>query len=435
MKSGEVGFSENILIAGGRVVDPSQGIDALMDVLVRDGRIADVAAPGSLKNSASHTIKARGLIVAPGLIDLHVHLREPGQSHKETIASGTAAAATGGFTSVCTMPNTAPVNDSAEVTQWMQNPERGAKVNVFPVAAATIGSLGQQLSDYKALQSAGAVGVSDDGKPILEDDVMRQVLAAALKLGLPVIQHAEDTRMTAGRPMNEGPMSFRLGLRGQPTEAEARIVRRDIDLAAQTGAHLHIAHISAAASLAAVRDAKSRNVHVTCEVTPHHFLFTEEEVAGYDTRFKMNPPLRSNSDREAMVAGLLDGTIDAIATDHAPHAYYEKEVEFDRAAFGITGLEVALGIAISYLHRQKGMPLSTVIALLSTKPASIISQSLRGTLAKGAHADITLFDPKKQWTYNVSKTRSLSKNCPYDGMKMYGKVTHTMVGGRIVHEG
>lgn len=426
---------ESILILGGRLVDPAQGIDAPKDLLIRNGRIAEIGDAKTLRVTAEETIQARGLVIAPGLIDLHVHLREPGQSHKESIASGTAAAAAGGFTSVCAMPNTDPVNDTPEITRWMLDAERGAVVNVFPIAAATVSSLGEKLSDYEALQLAGAVAVTDDGKPILEDSVMEKALIAAHKLGIAVIQHAEDTRLTEGRPLTEGATSFRLGLRGQPAEAEVRIVARDIALAEKTAAHLHVAHISTAAALAAVREAKSRGVHVTCEIAPHHFLFIDENVAGYDTRYKMSPPLRSRADREAMMVGLLDGTIDAIATDHAPHAFYEKEMEFDRAAFGITGLEVALGIAIARLHRENDLPLTRVIELLSTNPAKIISQELRGTLRKGAHADVTIFDPKKRWVYDVSKTRSYSKNCPYDGMTLYGKVTHTIVNGRVVFRG
>ena len=423
----------SIAILGGRLIDPAQKIDAPMDILLADGRVAEVAAPGKLSGQGDQTIKARGLVVAPGLIDLHVHLREPGQSYKETIATGTAAAAAGGFTSVCAMPNTDPVNDSAEITRWMLDRERGAVVNVFPIAAATVGSAGEKVSDYAALREAGAVAVSDDGKPILEDRTMQEALEAAKAAGFVVIQHAEDTRLTQGRPMNEGAMSFRLGLRGQPSEGEAAIVRRDIALAEKTGTRLHIAHISTTAALDAVREAKSRGVSVTCEVTPHHLLFTEENVAGYDTRYKMNPPLRTRADRQALLAGVIDGTIDSIATDHAPHAYYEKEVEFERAAYGITGLEVVLGIALSRLHRDEKVPLSRIVELMSSNAARIVSLKGRGTLAQGSHADVTIFDPKKRWTYDVSRTRSFSKNCPYHGMALSGRVEYTIVGGRVVY--
>ncbi|HWR35860.1 MAG TPA: dihydroorotase [Clostridia bacterium] len=426
---------ESILIRRGRVIDPAQKLDAEMDIVLSDARVTQIGLPGSLRGTPDHVIDAHGLVVTPGLVDLHVHLRQPGQGYKETIASGTAAAAAGGFTSVCPMPNTTPVNDLPETTAWMQHPERGALVNVFPIAAATQGSEGRVLTDFRKLKLAGAVAISDDGKPILDDGLMRRALVLAHEVGLPVIQHAEDTRLTAGRPMNLGPTSFRLGLRGQPASAEARVVERDIALAAETGAHLHIAHISTAEALQAVRKAKRAGVQVTCEVAPHHFLFIDEDIGDYNTNLKMNPPLRSAADREAMLAGIADRTIDAIATDHAPHARYEKNVEFDRAAYGITGLEVALALAITRLHRVKGVPLSHIVALLSTNPARIIARSGRGTLAKGSYADVTIFDPKKRWTYDVSKSRSLSRNCPYDGIHLYGKVMYTIVAGEMIYGG
>ncbi len=424
----------SILIRGGRLIDPAARVDQAADILLKEGRVAAVEAAGKLKERADQSIDARGLIVAPGFIDLHVHLREPGQSHKETIASGTAAAAAGGFTSVCAMPNTAPVNDSAEITRWMLQPERGAVVNVFPIAAATRGSLGKELTDFAALHRAGAVAVTDDGKPILEDAVMKQALLAASKLRLPVIQHAEDTRLTVNSPVNLGVFAFRMGLRGQPPEAEVRIVQRDIALARETNAHLHVAHISTSAALEAVRQAKRHGVRVTCEVTPHHFSFIDRDIGEYDTNYKMNPPLRSEADRDAMVAGLIDGTVDAVATDHAPHAPFEKDVEFERAAFGISGLETALGSAITRLHRAHDVTLRHIVALLSANPARIVGLSHRGTLAKGAFADVTIFDPAAKWTYNVNQTKSRSRNCPYDGMAFFGKVMHTIVGGRVVHQ-
>src|SRR5271157_5339502 len=338
--------STALLIKGGRVIDPANKIDAEMDVLLREGRVAEVAPRNKLRGSAEETFNARGLIVSPGFIDLHVHLREPGQSYKETIASGTAAAAAGGFTSVCTMPNTDPVVDSAEWVAWLRHPERGAVVNVFPIAAATRSSRGATLTDFAALQRAGAVAVTDDGKPILDDDIMRAALQLGAELNLPVVQHAEDTRLTEHCSMNEGPTSFRLGLRGMPASAEARIVDRDVTLAQQIrDSRLHVAHLSTSDALKAVRRGK-RSSHnsrvgcrVTCEVTPHHFTLLDQDVGEYDTNFKMNPPLRSATDREAILVALADGTVDAIATDHAPHAAHEKQVEFERAAFGITGLE------------------------------------------------------------------------------------------------
>jgi dihydroorotase len=422
----------SLLIRGGHVIDPANHIDGVADVFIRHGKIAAVGS--KLKESAEQTIDARGLIVTPGLIDMHVHLREPGQAHKETIETGTAAAAAGGFTSVCTMPNTLPVNDSVETTEWMQSPERGAAVNVFPIAAATMGSQGEKLTDFAALRRAGAVAVTDDGKPILEDNIMREALEAAKRVGIPVIQHAEDSRLTAGAHMNASAVSFRLGLRGMPVEGEAGIVRRDIELSKKTGGHVHVAHISTAAAVEEVRRAKREGVNVTCEVTPHHFALTDEAVVGYDTRYKMNPPLRSAEDREAMLVALADGTIDAIATDHAPHAHHEKMVEFDRAAFGITGLETALGLAISELHKKRGLPLTRIVELLTTNPARILALGGRGQLSVGAPADVTIFDPKKQWTFDPKQSKSKSRNTPFGGWKLTGKVVVTIVGGKIVYE-
>jgi dihydroorotase len=423
----------SLLIRGGRVIDPSTGTDAELDLLLRDGRIAELAPRSKLIGRAAETLDARGLAVAPGFIDLHVHLREPGQSHKETIATGTAAAAAGGFTSVCPMPNTAPVNDSAEITTWMQQAARGAVVNIFPVAAATLGSNGEQIADFYALQRAGAVAFTDDGKPVLDDKLMREALSLAARLKVPVIQHAEDTRLTAGATMNDGPIAFRLGLRGMPAEAEARIVERDIELARATQAHLHVAHLSTAAALKAVRRGKRDHIHVTCEVTPHHFTLLDENVGEYDSNFKMNPPLRSAADREALLAALADGAIDAIATDHAPHAEHEKQVEFDRAPFGIIGLETALALAITRLHREKNVPLRRLVELLSTNPSRIMNLRGRGTLAPGAHADVVIFDPKKRWTYNAAQSLSKSRNTPFDGWTFTGKVMATIVSGNFVY--
>ena len=431
--------SNSLLIKNGRVIDPASNLDAEMDILLRDGKIAEVVPKGEARGSADEKFDARGLIVAPGFIDMHVHLREPGQSHKETIATGTQAAAAGGFTSVCAMPNTAPVNDSHDITTWMRAPERGAVVNVFPIAAATIGSLGEKLTDFRALQRAGAIALTDDGKPILDDAIMREVLRQAAQLGMPVIQHAEDTRLTSGASMNAGPTAFRLGLRGMPEEAEALIVERDIKLAAQTKAHLHVAHISTATALKAVRKAKRERLRVSCEITPHHFTLIDEDVdagtslAMYDSRFKMNPPLRSAADREAMLAALSDGAIDAIATDHAPHAAQEKNAEFDRAPFGITGLETALGLAISRLHRDKRVPLTRIVELFSSNPARLLNLRGRGSLAVGSQADVTIFDPGKRWTYDAGRSHSKSKNSPFGGWVLHGKVIATIVSANIVY--
>jgi len=418
-----------LAIRNGLLIDPAQQLEGKYDLLLKDGRVSEVAAPGKLRGRADESFNARGLIVAPGFIDIHVHLREPGQSHKETIASGTMAAAAGGFTSVCTMPNTSPVNDSAEITRWMLDPARSAHVNVFPVAAATIGSHGEQLTDFAALKRAGAVAFTDDGKPILGDTIMRQALAAAAALNMPVVQHAEDCRMTKGSAMNAGLTAFRLGLRGWPAEAESGIVERDIRLAAETKARYHIAHLSTAASLRAVRRAKHNHLRVTCEITPHHFTLLDEDVGEYDTNYKMNPPLRSREDREALLAGLADGAVDCVATDHAPHAAHEKNQEFDRAPFGITGLETALGLCVSVLHYRHNIPLRRIVELLSANPARVMGLQGRGTLAVGARADVTIFDPAKKWTYHVAQSHSKSKNSPFDGRQMQGKVMATVVGG------
>ncbi|MGA7423204.1 MAG: dihydroorotase [Candidatus Sulfotelmatobacter sp.] len=430
-----------MLIKGGHVIDPAAKINAPMDVLLRDGRVAEVALPNKVRGGADEKFDARGLIVAPGFIDLHVHLREPGQGYKETIASGTAAAAAGGFTLVCTMPNTAPVVDTAEWVAWLRQPERGAIVNVFPIAAATCNSRGATLTDFAALQRAGAVAVTDDGKPILDDEIMRAALRLGAELNLPVVQHAEDTRLTEHCSMHEGPTSFRLGLRGMSAAAEASVVDRDVTLAQQIrDSRLHVAHLSTSDALKAVRRGK-RAIHnarvtcrVTCEVTPHHFTLLDQDVGEYNTNFKMNPPLRSASDREAILVALADGTVDAIATDHAPHATHEKEVEFERAAFGITGLETAFALAVTKLHREHKIPLTRIVELFSAGPARVFGLRGRGSLARGNFADVTIFNPKKRWTFEASKSRSLSRNTPFDGWQFTGKVVATVVGGQVVYQ-
>jgi dihydroorotase len=332
------------------------------------------------------------------------------------------------------MPNTQPVVDSPDWISWLRRPERGAVVNVFPIAAATKASKGAALTDFRGLQRAGAVAITDDGKPILGDTIMRETLRLAAEVNLPVIQHAEDTRVTEGCSMNEGPAAFRMGLRGMNGSAEASVVERDVQLAQQfTGARLHVAHISTADALKAVRRGKRNKLHVTCEITPHHFTLMDADIPDYDANFKMNPPLRSREDVEAMLAALADGTIDAIATDHAPHALHEKIVEFERAAFGITGLETALGLAITRLHRDHKMPLARVVELFTAGPARVLDLPGRGTLARGSHADVTIFDPKKRWTYDAAKSHSRSHNTPFGGWQFTGKVVATIVSGRMVH--
>jgi dihydroorotase len=426
-----------LAILNGRLVDPAAGIDTAKDILFKDGRVAEIAPLGKLKGkNGAEVLDASGLVVAPGLIDIHVHLREPGQAYKETIATGTAAAAAGGFTAVAAMPNTTPVNDSPEITRWMQAPERGAQVRVFPIAAATRGSKGDALTDFAALKSAGAVAVTDDGRPILKDNIMRETLAAAARVGLTVIQHAEDTRMTQGASMNLGPVSFRLGLRGMPNEAESNLVERDIRLVSElrdAHPHLHVAHLSTAAALAAVRQARRNGLRVTCEVAPHHFLLTDEHVGLYNTHAKMNPPLRSAADRDALIEGIIDGVVDAIATDHAPHAMHEKEVEFEFAPNGITGLETALGLCLRWLHGEWKLPIGRVLSLLSAQPAALLNLKGRGTLAVGSFADAIVFDPKAEWTYRATESKSKAKNTPFDGWAMQGKVRWTVSEGRMAY--
>jgi dihydroorotase len=368
-----------------------------------------------------------------------VHLREPGQTHKETIRTGTEAAAAGGFTTVVAMPNTTPVNDSVKSLRWILDAARGPVVKLLAMPAATFGSLGCEITDFHELVKAGAVGFTDDGRPVLEDEVMRAALVAAAGLGVPVSQHAEDTRLTAGCSMNAGRVAFRLGLRGMPVEAEARIVERDLRLLREierverVRPHLHVQHVSTSRALHEIRRAKAEGLHVTCEAAPHHFTLTDEAIGDYDTNAKMNPPLRAEADRHALIEGLLDGTVDCIATDHAPHASWEKEVEFERAANGITGLETALGLALRVLHREHGMPLSRVIALMSAHPAEVIGLKDRGNLRVGSWADVVVFDAAAEWSFTVGESRSKSKNTPFDGAAMVGRVRATICEGRVVY--
>ncbi len=432
----------DLLILNGRVIDPASGLNETRDLLLRDGKIAAIEQPGALKSvAAAETIDATGSVVAPGLIDVHVHLREPGQTYKETIATGTAAAAAGGFTTVVAMPNTLPVNDSVAGLEWMLSPERGAVVRLFAMPAATMGSMGATLTDFAALIAAGALGFTDDGKPVLEDAIMREALIAAARLGVPVSQHAEDTHLTGGCSMNAGPVAFRLGLRGMTVEAESRIVERDIRLLREIEKseglrpHLHVQHVSTGRALEAIRVAKRQGLHVTCEAAPHHFTLTDEAIGEYDTNAKMNPPLRAEADRQAVLAALADGTVDCIATDHAPHAAHEKEQEFERAPNGITGLETALGLALRVLHKEQGLPLSSILSLMSAAPAGIVSLADRGSLKVGNWADVVVFDPATEWSFAAKSSRSKSKNTPFDGAAMLGRVQTTISEGRIVFRG
>ncbi len=433
-----------MIVHGGRLVDPAAGIDGARDLLLRHGRVAAVEMPGGLRGMLeAERIDATGCVVAPGLIDLHVHLREPGQTWKETIATGTRSAAKGGITTVVAMPNTVPVNDSIETLEWMLAPERNAAVRLLAMPAATRGSLGVELTGFERLVRAGAVGFTDDGKPVLEDTVMRAALLAAARLGVFISQHAEDTRLTAlaggSSGVNEGALAFRMGLRGMTVEAESRIVERDIALLREIEReeglrpHLHVQHVSTTRALEAIRAARQDGLHVTCEAAPHHFTLTEEALRGYDTNAKMNPPLRSAVDRDAVLAGLLDGTVDCIATDHAPHARHEKEVEFDRAPNGITGLETSLGLALRVLGRKHGASINKIVTLMSTNPAALLNRQDLGTLTTGSAADLVVLDAGAQWTFSAGRSLSRSKNTPFDQAAMLGRARATLVGGRVVY--
>ena len=421
-----------LLIRNGRVMDPGSKTDAALDVLVDGEKIKEVAPAGKVAAAAgTEVLDASGLIVAPGFIDLHVHLREPGQESSETIETGTRAAARGGFTAVCCMPNTKPVNDNASVTRFiLDRAKTTGSVRVWPIGAASVGSKGEAIAEIAGMKEAGIVAVSDDGKPIATAKLARQVMEYCRSLDLPVIEHAEDASLTAGAVMREGVTSTRLGLHGMPAAAESVCVARDVQLAELTGARLHIAHLSAKGSLELVRWAKSRGLKVSCEVTPHHFTLIDEDVR-YDSRFKMNPPLAAREDREALLAGLADGTVDAIATDHAPHEPALKDVEFDRAPFGILGFETALALALEQLVATKRVSLMRMVELLTTGPARALGMERK--IVAGQPADLTIFSTEHAWTYDVKESPSKSRNSPFDGRKFKGAAMATIVAGRIVH--
>jgi dihydroorotase len=425
-------------ISNGRVIDPANNTDASLDLLLDGDRIAMVAAPDEVsravtnRNQKCETFDAAGLIVAPGFIDLHCHLREPGGESSETIETGTRAAAAGGFTAICCMPNTRPVNDNASVTRSIveRAADRGA-VRVWPIGACSQGSKGEALAEIAAMQKAGIVAVSDDGKPVASAKLMRQVMDYCNSLGLPVIDHCEDVSLAAGAVMREGNNSVRLGLRGMPAAAESVCVSRDVQVAQLTSARLHIAHLSAKASLDLVRAAKERGLGVTCEVTPHHFTLVDEDVI-YDSNFKMNPPLASREDRDALLAGLADGTVDAIATDHAPHEPASKAVEFDKAPFGITGFESALALALEQLYHSGRISLNRLVELFTSGPARVLG--MQRTLAAGEPADLTLFSLDHAWTFRAADSASKSRNTPFDGREFRGAPIATIVAGRIVYQ-
>src|SRR6267378_3738702 len=420
-----------LLIKNGRVIDPSSKTDAGLDVFLDGEKIKEVAQAGKVAAPpGTEVFDATGLIVAPGFIDIHAHLREPGQESSETIESGTRAAARGGFTAVCCMPNTKPVNDNASVTRFIVDRAKAhGSVRVWPIGAASVGSNGEAIAEIAAMKEAGIVAVSDDGKPIRTAKLARQVMEYCRSLSLPVIEHAEDVSLAAGAVMREGVTSTRLGLRGMPAAAESVCVARDVQLAELTGARLHVAHLSAKASLEQVRSAKSRGLHVTCEVTPHHFTLIDEDVT-YDSRFKMNPPLAAREDREALLAGLADGTVDAIATDHAPHEPALKDVEFDRAPFGILGFETALSLALEQLVHSGRISLMRMVELFTTGPARVLGMDRK--IAPGQPADLTIFSTDHAWTYKVKESPSKSGNSPFDGRTFKGGAMSTIVAGKII---
>ena len=421
-----------LVIRGGTVIDPANAIHGPRDVLIRDGRIATVAEPqGPVDAVGAELIEAHGCLVVPGLIDMHVHLREPGYEYKETIETGTRAAAAGGFTAVACMANTNPVNDSGAVTEYIR--ERAAqagRARVYPIGAVSKGLKGETLAEIGEMRDAGIVGVSDDGMPIMDGGLMRRVLEYTIMFNLPVIVHEQDACLAAEGVMHEGAMSLRLGLKGIPAAAEEAMIARDLALLERTGGRLHIAHISTAGAVELVRQAKRRGLPVTAEVTPHHFTLTEAAVDGYNTNAKMNPPLRTQHDVTAVRAGLADGTIDAIATDHAPHHRDEKEVEFDQAQNGIVGLESALPLAL-HMAAETGLSLDTLVATMSLNPARILGLP-GGTLGVGAPADVVVVDPQRPWQFDVAHMHSQSRNTPFHGRPLRGQAIVTIVDGCVV---
>jgi len=419
-----------LLIKNGHVVDPASGRDGPADVRIDEGRIQAVGK--NLDSNGAEVFDATGLIVAPGLIDIHVHLREPGIEHSETIETGARAAAAGGFTSICCMPNTLPVNDNATVTSYIiERARHQAVVNVFPIGAITRNSAGEELAAIGSMKNAGIVAVSDDGRPVMNARVMRRAMQLARSLDLPLIYHCEDLNLSAGGDMHEGTQSTRLGLRGIPASSEDVMVARDILLSETTGARFHVAHISSRHSVQMVRFAKKQGLAVTCEATPHHFALSDSDITAYDSSYKMKPPLRSECDIAAVVDGIANGTVDAIATDHAPHPGSEKMQEFEKCPFGIIGLETALALSIEKLYHTRKISLMRLVELFTTGPARILGLN-RGTLAAGGPGDVTIFDLGLEWTYDVNRSYSKSKNSPFDGWHFKGGPVATVVGGAVV---
>ena len=425
---------KDMIIKGGRIIDPAQGMDEVGNILVADGLIKLAGKETSI-GSKAEVIDAKGKVVCPGFIDLHCHLRQPGYENKETIATGTRAAARGGFTTICCMPNTDPPIDNLPLVEYVKSvAEKEGLVRVLPIGCITRGRKGEELADMAEMAQAGVIGFSDDGSYVKNARLMRRAMEYSLPLGLPIIEHCEDSDLAMDGQMNEGIIATRLGLCGVPAAAEELAIARDIILAELTGARLHIAHVSTKGSVELIRQAKKRGTKVTAEVTPHHLTMTEERVLGYNTNAKVNPPLRTQADIEALIEGLKDGTIDVIATDHAPHAGSDKACEFGMAASGISGLETALGSLMGLVHQGK-LPLPLLISKLTSEPARILGNmpGKLGTLVMGSPADITVFDTDAEWTVDVEKFASKGKNTPLNGAKLKGKVLMTIYGGKVVY--
>ena len=420
-----------VILQGGRVVDPEQGIDGVYDVLLADGRVAALGADLEVPDGVE-VVDCRGLVVVPGLIDVHVHLREPGGEHKETIASGARAAAAGGFTAVCAMPNTDPVIDSPATVGFVAAAGRAAGAcRVYPVGALSLGQRGEQLTEIGELVDAGAVAITDDGRPVMDSGLMRRALEYSQTFDIPVADHPEDLGLSGKGTMNEGVVSARLGIQGKPNASEDVHILRDLLVAELTGGHIHLQHVSTRHGVRAIREAKARGVRVTAEATPHHLLLTDEAVEGYRTEAKMNPPLRTEEDRLEVVAGFLDGTLDTLATDHAPHHYDEKEQAFDDAPFGVVGLETAVGLVLTHFVHEGRMDLPTVVDRMSRAPARAFRLP-GGDLKEGGPADVTILDLEAEWIVDSSAFLSRSRNTPFDGWKLKGRAVRTIVGGRTV---
>jgi dihydroorotase len=420
-----------IWIKNGRIIDPANGRDEVGDIYANEGRI--VSSLSAEMKKRAEVINAEGLLVCPGLVDIHVHFREPGQTHKETIQTGSHAAAAGGFTSVICMPNTSPPADNAGTIQFIQDAiKREAVIRVYPTGCITLGMNGESLAPIGSLRRAGVVAITDDGECVQNNELMRRAVEYASMFALPVMDHCQDSRMTQGSVMNEGIMSTRLGLRGWPAAAEDIIVSRNVILSTHTGAHIHLQHITSATSVEIIRRAKQRKVNITAEATPHHLALTDSAIAEYNTNFKMNPPLRTEEDRQALIEGLREGTIDCVATDHAPHTDYEKDKEFDFAPNGVVGLETALSVTLQILHRECGFSLIDTISQLTSKPSEIMNLDA-GSINEGSKADISIIDPDRPWTVNPESLHSKSANSPWLGTKLKGQVRKTLVEGKVVY--